>query len=547
MLCAISGEAPQEPVVSKKTGTVYEKRLIEKYIEENGKEPGTDEELDLDDLLAVKTARIVRPRPPTLTSIPALLSTFQNEWDSLALEAYNLQEQLARTREELATALYQHDAAVRVITRLTKERDEARLALSKVTVSAGSASNGDAMAVDSEALPEELVDVVNDTHQRSVPISPALCCPVFADLRRLSKARKKRPVPKGWVKADAVASFEKLATETVPVTKVTSVGVEGDYAAVGGFEGDVAIVAIESAKLERSFKVDEPITDTLWLGTRIIVATGKGSVKVYDAGSEVASFSDHAGPATGLALHPSEDILAAVGVDKSIVLYQLSTLKRVARVFADSCMLLALCSPGRKVANAHDSPHDVCFPPRRPPLGRRHRIRRHQGLHDDVGRASHDFQPGRAGAGHRLLGEWVLDSSHGEGADDGHHLRPAQGGGCGHGQGARHGQRRAVAGVGLLGPVPRHRRDGGRHGATVRQGLQILGPARLGRHTGRQRPLGTAGEEAPGGGSGGGCIDTGSGRVKPRRRGNEGWGGQVENVREFGAGRRRPPTLPLPA
>jgi len=169
MLCAISGEAPQEPVVSKKSGTVYEKRLIEKYIDEHGKEPGTDEELELDDLLPLKTARVVRPRPPTLTSIPALLSAFQNEWDSLAVETYTLQEQLARTREELATALYQHDAAVRVIARLTKERDEARLALSKVAVSAGRSANGDAMAVDAETLPEELVEVVNDTHQRSVP------------------------------------------------------------------------------------------------------------------------------------------------------------------------------------------------------------------------------------------------------------------------------------------------------------------------------------------------------------------------------------------
>jgi pre-mRNA-processing factor 19 len=168
MLCAISGEAPQEPVVSKKTGTVYEKRLIEKYIEENGKEPGTDEELDLEDLLPLKTARVVRPRPPTLTSIPALLATFQNEWDALALETYNLQEQLARTREELANALYQHDAAVRVIARLTKERDEARASLSRVSVSAGQApaSNGDAMAVDSEALPAELVEIVDGTHKK---------------------------------------------------------------------------------------------------------------------------------------------------------------------------------------------------------------------------------------------------------------------------------------------------------------------------------------------------------------------------------------------
>lgn len=163
-MAAVSGEAPEEPVVSKKTGAVFEKRLIEKYIEENGKEPITGDELDLEDLLPIKTARVVRPRPPTLTSIPALLSTFQNEWDALALETFKLKQQLSQTRDELANALYQHDAAVRVIARLSKERDEARAALSRVTVSAGGgAANGDDMAVDNEALPEELAAHVDET------------------------------------------------------------------------------------------------------------------------------------------------------------------------------------------------------------------------------------------------------------------------------------------------------------------------------------------------------------------------------------------------
>jgi pre-mRNA-processing factor 19 len=147
-----------------KTGVVYEKRLIEQYINEHGTEPSTGDALAADDLLPINSSRIVRPRPPTLTSIPALLATFQNEWDSLALETYNLREQLARTREELATALYQHDAAVRVIARLSKERDEARDSLSKITVSGG-AANGDAMVVDStEALPDNLAAQVDELH-----------------------------------------------------------------------------------------------------------------------------------------------------------------------------------------------------------------------------------------------------------------------------------------------------------------------------------------------------------------------------------------------
>lgn len=126
----------------------------------------TNEELAVEDLIELKTSQIVRPRPPTLTSIPSLLSVFQNEWDALALDSYNIRQQLAQTRQELATALYQHDAAVRVIARLVRERDEARDALSKVTVGAGSASNGDMMQVDSVGLPEELVAKVEATQER---------------------------------------------------------------------------------------------------------------------------------------------------------------------------------------------------------------------------------------------------------------------------------------------------------------------------------------------------------------------------------------------
>lgn len=168
---AVSGEAPQEPVVSKKSGVVYEKRLVEQYINEHGTEPSSGEALTTDDLLSIHSSRIVRPRPPTLTSIPALLATFQNEWDALALETYNLKEQLARTREELATALYQHDAAVRVVARLTKERDEAREALGNITVTNGAAAD-DAMAVDSvEALPEEFANAVDETQTTWVHLS----------------------------------------------------------------------------------------------------------------------------------------------------------------------------------------------------------------------------------------------------------------------------------------------------------------------------------------------------------------------------------------
>lgn len=74
------------------------------------------------------------------------------------------------TRQELSTALYQHDAAVRVIARLTRERDEAREGLSRVTIASGTGGNGDAMQIDSTGLPEDLVEKVETTHTEYVYI-----------------------------------------------------------------------------------------------------------------------------------------------------------------------------------------------------------------------------------------------------------------------------------------------------------------------------------------------------------------------------------------
>ena len=53
--CAISGEPPQDPVVSK-SGHVYERRLILKYITDNGTDPITGEKLDESDLVTVKAS-----------------------------------------------------------------------------------------------------------------------------------------------------------------------------------------------------------------------------------------------------------------------------------------------------------------------------------------------------------------------------------------------------------------------------------------------------------------------------------------------------------
>ncbi len=131
-ICSLSGNIIEEPVVSKLTGHIYEKRLIEKHIDTTGQCPITGQEMTRDNLLQIKTSKGEKPRTVGGSSIPGLLTNLQSEWDTLMLETYNMKQQLDLTRQELSHSLYQHDASCRVISRLIRDRDELRNTLNNL-------------------------------------------------------------------------------------------------------------------------------------------------------------------------------------------------------------------------------------------------------------------------------------------------------------------------------------------------------------------------------------------------------------------------------
>ena len=311
------------PVVSRKSGNVYEKRLIEAYISENGTEPTTGAALTTEDLLDIQGSHTVRPRPPELTSIPALLGAFQQEWDALALEVFTLQQNLVQTRQELSTALYQNDAAVRVIARLTQERDAAREALKNIDVGAPApGTNGDAMHVDSAPLPAAITEKIDSTQAG------------------LMKTRRKRPVPAEWATADTISLFKPITSLDTPCADGTFLNVRNsdNTVLIGGKRGGAHIAHPSNGSLRPVLSEEESVTAGVWVGSRVAVATGNGKVKIVENGQEVASFSAHSASVTGLALHPSGDILASVSSDSSYALYDVESNHLLTQVQASSGM-----------------------------------------------------------------------------------------------------------------------------------------------------------------------------------------------------------------
>ena len=106
---------------------------------------------------------------------------------------------------------------------------------------------------------------------------------------------------------------------------------------MGGTDGIAGIYSLPDDNIVTVLKVGGgAITDAVWYGSQPVIATSSGAVKIFEDGNEVAVFKSHAGAVNALAMHPSGEILASVGTDKSFVFYDLVDKKAVTQVHTDS-------------------------------------------------------------------------------------------------------------------------------------------------------------------------------------------------------------------
>lgn len=151
MFCAISGKPPRVPVLSLSSRCVFEKQLIEEYIQQEGKDPINDTALTVEQLIPISQAPEQTSLANSLNSstlntnysIPNLLSSLQNEWDAVMLENFKLRKQLDQCTKQLSTALYQRDAAKVVAAKFMGANEDMKREMTRLVSQLGSAPDQD--------------------------------------------------------------------------------------------------------------------------------------------------------------------------------------------------------------------------------------------------------------------------------------------------------------------------------------------------------------------------------------------------------------------
>merc|ERR1712071_675038 len=381
LCCSLSNEVPEHPVVSPVSGSVYERRLIEKYIADNGVDPVNGKEMTIEQLVEIKTPPIVKPKVPSATSIPAVLKSLQDEWDAVMLNSFPLRQQLQTARQELSHALYQHDAACRVIARLHKEVSTARETLATLKPHAGyPAVSAPTLAASAEAggIAAQPVEAAG--------LTPEIIAQLQDKATVLTQERKRRgkTMPEGLATSEAVRSYRTLASHpglhsaSMPGILTMDVhAADPSHILTGGndrcatvFNKDTEqVVAVLRGHTKKVTKVlyhpeeevaitaspdstirvwnitnvadadNVPLTTAQFHPDGLIFGTGTqdSQIKIWDLKeqSNVANFPGHSGPITALSFSENGYYLATAAEDSCVKLWDLRKLKNFKTIQLD--------------------------------------------------------------------------------------------------------------------------------------------------------------------------------------------------------------------
>jgi pre-mRNA-processing factor 19 len=296
LVCALSNEVTEHAVISPSSGYIYEKRLILKYIQDNGTDPMTNEALNPEQLIEVKSNPLIKPKPPSATSIPALLKSLQDEWDSVMLHSFTTRQQLQTARQELSHALYQHDAACRVIARLTKEVTAAREALATLKPQMGSATSAPSSIVPQTMYAAE----TNGDHSMKESVEEGISEEVIQKLQEKSSSLTAIRKTRGKKLSEDLATIEDIKS----------------YTCIGSQTG------LHSASTTGITALDVKPNDP----NKIVTGGNDKTAVVFNNSTEqiVATLKGHTKKLTAVIYHPDQDVVISASADSTIRIWSVA-------------------------------------------------------------------------------------------------------------------------------------------------------------------------------------------------------------------------------
>lgn len=319
---------------------------------ENGTDPITGDPLSVEDLIELKTTPVTKPRPPSATSIPAILKSLQDEWDAVMLHSFTLRQQLQATRQELSHALYQHDAACRVIARLTKEATAAREALATLKPQAGMVVPPPAAAAATVAPPPagKENEAEMQEEEKEVGMTEEVLQKLQDKATELTTERRKRgkKAPEELTSVDDIKQFNQIASHpglhSASVPGILSLDLqEGDTSKciTGGADKTAIVFNKENEQVVATLKGHtKKVTSVLYHPYEEIgvTASADSTVRVWSIPNSSCAYTikAHDAAVTGLSLHATGDYVLTCSSDQHWAFSDIQTGKILTKSISDA-------------------------------------------------------------------------------------------------------------------------------------------------------------------------------------------------------------------
>uniref|UniRef100_A0A2P2HYS9 Pre-mRNA-processing factor 19 n=1 Tax=Hirondellea gigas TaxID=1518452 RepID=A0A2P2HYS9_9CRUS len=272
------------------------------------------------------------------------------------LHSFSLRQQLHTAKQELSHALYQHDAATRVIARLNKEVTAAREALATLKPQAGiqpptptlGAATGEAggSADTPSHVPAAAVAAAAEIPPPTTGLSEAVVARLQSTATTLTQERKRRgrSVPEGLTSPDQIRGFNTLASHpglhsaSVPgilaldvhqkdTSKVVTGGADKN-ATVFNRDTEQVVAILKGHTKKVTCVVYHPNEDT------IITASPDTQIRVWNVATSqtLQLICAHDAPVTGLSLHATGDYILSASLDQHWAFSDIRTGKTLCKV-----------------------------------------------------------------------------------------------------------------------------------------------------------------------------------------------------------------------